>query len=115
MHYSVSTLVLILSVVGAVLVGVLMAVCQFLCLGVDAFQPWFRERREARGKMKELFSATPLSKVLVALSVALETSGSPQSSGVKSAMRMSNGFFRFKLSKAPQASPGKPLAWWDTR
>jgi hypothetical protein len=31
-HYSVSTLVLILSVVGAVLVGVLMSVCQFLCV-----------------------------------------------------------------------------------
>lgn len=31
-HYSVSTLVLILVVVGAVLVGVLMAVCQFLCI-----------------------------------------------------------------------------------
>jgi hypothetical protein len=94
-----------------------MAVCQLLCvLGVDAFQPWFRERREAREEMKELFSATPLSEVLVASQrgsgdVRLAT----ESSGVKSAMQMFNGFFRFKLSKALQASPGKPLAWWDTR
>jgi hypothetical protein len=24
-----------------------------MCLGVDAFQPWFRERREAREEMKD--------------------------------------------------------------
>jgi hypothetical protein len=49
-HYSVSTLVLILSVVGAVLVGVLMAVCQLLCvLELMFFNPG-SGRGEKRGK-----------------------------------------------------------------
>ncbi|KAK0721360.1 hypothetical protein B0T21DRAFT_50904 [Apiosordaria backusii] len=50
-HYSVSTLVLILMVVGAVLVGVLMAVCQFLCvLELMLFNPdaGRGEKREKR-------------------------------------------------------------------
>lgn len=50
-HHSMSTLVLILTVVGAVLVGVLMAVCQFLCVlelmlfNLDAGREEKREKR----------------------------------------------------------------------
>jgi hypothetical protein len=49
-HYSVSTLVLILMVVGAVFVGVLMAGCQFLCvLELMLFSP-DAGIKEKRGK-----------------------------------------------------------------
>jgi hypothetical protein len=50
-HYSVSTLVLILMVVGVVLIGVLMTVCQFLCvLELMLFNPdaGRGEKREKR-------------------------------------------------------------------